>query len=154
MASERILEIKRRLERGKARLESLYGSVPPDGWERTVYEKPAVWTARDLLAHFVSVERSMLDLAKNLAKGGKGAPEGFDYDEYNRREQESYRKRSPQELMELFVESRNLTLKWLDGVTDEQLDRTGRHPGLGDVSLESVLASLHGHMLLHWKDLK
>jgi hypothetical protein len=154
MTSARILELNRKLERNKQRVQDAFGALPPEGWNRKVYDDPAVWTAKDLLAHFVSAERSLLDLAKNIAAGGRGAPEGFDREEYNRREQAAYRLRPPREILDLFTESRDLTLQWLNKLKEEQLDRKGWHPGFGDATLETVLEGIHGHILLHLKDFK
>jgi hypothetical protein len=154
MTSERILDLTRKLERNKKLVHDAFGSLPAEGWNRKVYENPTVWTVKDLLAHFVSTERTLLDLAKNIAAGGRGAPEGFDRDEYNRREQAAYRLRPPQELLDLFFESRGLTLQWINTLSDEKLDLTGWHPGLGEATLETIMTGIHGHILLHLKDLK
>ncbi|MBE3043295.1 hypothetical protein IMZ48_12135, partial [Candidatus Bathyarchaeota archaeon] len=39
-------------------------------------DDPAPWTARSLVAHFLSSERELLRLLQDVASGGPGAPEG------------------------------------------------------------------------------
>jgi hypothetical protein len=153
MASRRISDLQRRLERNKLRVLGVFGKFQPPDWDKSVYEKPAVWTARDLLAHFVSAEKELLVLAQNLAAGGKGAPEGFDYNGFNRTEQEKYRSTKPEELIGMFAESRDKTTAWAAGLTDGQLDNKGRHPAMGEVTLEAVLEAVCGHVLLHLREL-
>jgi hypothetical protein len=154
MTSERILDLTRKLERNKIRVQAAFENIPAEGWNRTVYENPAVWTARDLLAHFASAEKELRMLAENIAAGGAGAPEGFDYNEFNRREQEACRKCAPEELLRMFLEARDANLQWVNNLDEEQLDSKGRHPAMGEVTLEALLTAIHGHILLHLKELK
>ena len=118
-----------------------------------MYEDPIAWTLRDLLAHFVSAEKELRRLAENIAAGGMGAPDGFNYNEFNRTEQEAHRSYGPEELLRMFLQSRDSTLGWMSNLTEEQLNRKGRHPALGEITLESVLAAIHGHILMHLRDL-
>jgi hypothetical protein len=153
MTASRIQDLKKKLERNKARVLAAFVNQPDENWEKPVYEKPARWTARDLLAHFVSSERMLLTLSKDIAAGGKGAPEGFDYDEFNRKEQEAYRSHTPTDLLQQFIQSRDSTLEWMNGLSEAQLDRKGLHPALGEVTLEETLAAMHGHILLHLREM-
>jgi hypothetical protein len=153
MTSPRIQALKNKLERNKIRVLAAFVNLPDDGWEKAVYENPDPWTMRDLLAHFVSAERMLLTLAKDIAAGGKGAPADFNYDEFNRTEREVYRSHAPAELLQMFIQSRDSTLEWMNGLNEEQLDRKGLHPALGEVTLEDLLAAVHGHILLHLREL-
>ncbi|OGO08769.1 MAG: hypothetical protein A3K46_03305 [Chloroflexi bacterium RBG_13_60_9] len=153
MTSQRIQELFKRLERNKSLVLRTFANVQPDGWGKAVHGKPGAWTLRDLLAHFVSSERMLLKLSKDIAGGGPGAPEGFNYDEFNRKEQETYRAHEPEELVRLFGEARDSTLEWMGSLVEGSLDRKGRHPALGEVTLEAVLSTIHGHILLHIREL-
>ena len=153
MTSSRIQDHQKRLERNRSLVLKTFSNVRPGGWSKTVYEEPTPWTLRDLLAHFVSAERALRELAENIAAGGEGAPEGFDYNAFNRREQNVYRAYSPEELLRMFSESRDSLLEWSGTLTAEQLDRKGRHPAWGEVTLSDVLSAVHGHTLLHIRDL-
>ena len=153
MPVSRIQELKNKLERNKVRVLAAFVNLPDDGWDKRVYANSAPWTLRDLLAHFVSAERMLLKLSKDVAAGGKGAPEGFDYDAFNRKEQEAYRSHAPADLLQMFIQSRGSTLEWINGLSEEQLDRKGLHPALGEVTLEDLLAAVHGHILLHLREI-
>src|SRR5688500_731232 len=63
----------------------LFGSLSSVDQQAHVHgEGDAAWRARDLLAHFVTIERSMHALFRNLIEGGAGAPDDFDLDRFNR----------------------------------------------------------------------
>jgi hypothetical protein len=153
MPASRIQDLKNKLGRNKVRVLAAFINQPDENWSKVIYAEPARWTMRDLLAHFVSSERMLLKLSKDIAAGGKGAPEGFDYDEFNRREQEAHRSHTPADLLQMFIQSRDSTLEWVNGLKEDQLDRKGLHPALGNVSLEETLTAVHGHVLLHLRDL-
>jgi hypothetical protein len=153
MIVSRIQDLKNKLERNKVRVLAAFVNSPAGHWDRPVYQTPLRWTARDLLAHFVSTEQAMLRVMQDIAAGGRGAPEDFDYDEFNRREQERLQPDSPEELLRLFGRARDATLEWMGGLREEQLDRRGLHPALGEITVEQMLAAVHGHALLHLRDL-
>ena len=153
MTSNRIQEVLRKLDRNKSLVLRTFANVQPDGWDTAVHEKPGSWTLRELLAHFVSSERMLLKLSKDVAGGGRGAPPGFDYDAFNRKEQEAFRLHTPEELLKMFGEARDATLVWMGGLVEGALDRKGNHPTLGEVTLEDLLSAIHGHILLHIREL-
>jgi hypothetical protein len=143
-----------RLEKGRLRTQQVLGSLAPELWAQTVYEEPAVWQVRDLLAHFLSAEEKLLELARSVAAGEEGAPAGFDYDAFNAAEQERLKGRSAEALLPALDEARRATLAWLSTVSDDELDRVGRHPALGEVTVETMVTAIYGHQLLHMRDLQ
>ncbi|MGB7537168.1 MAG: DinB family protein, partial [Anaerolineales bacterium] len=92
-------------------------------------------------------------LSKDVAGGGRGAPEGFNYDSFNQGEQEKYQSRTPEELLRMFGAARDSTLDWINNLVEGLLDRKGNHPALGEVTLEQMLSAIHGHILLHMREL-
>jgi hypothetical protein len=154
MPSPRLEEIIGRLEKGGRKTNEIFGKLTPEQWQRVVYDEPPVWTARDLLAHFVSAEDSLLKLAQDVAIGGAGLPEDFDYDAFNAEEQARLRDQSPQQLLPALNAARQKTLDWVRALDDAQLDREGRHPALGDVSLETMLVAIYGHQLFHVREVQ
>jgi len=102
----------------------------------------------------VSAEERLLELAKDVASGGEGAPVGFDYDAFNAEEQKRLKNKSPEELLRALDEARRATLEWVQNLEDGQLDRVGRHPALGEVSLEVMITAMYGHQLLHMRDVQ
>lgn len=151
--SEKREALKERLQKGLDKTLAIFGSIQPGQWEAVLYEQPYPWTVRDLLAHFVSSEEGLRQLAQDIAAGGPGAPEGFDYDAYNRAEQERLAGVPPEQLLADLKTARQRTLEWVATLTDEDLDRVGRHPALGEVNLETFINAIYGHQLMHMRDL-
>jgi hypothetical protein len=152
MPSPRLDEIIAKLEKGGRKTNEILGALTPEQWQRVVYDDPLVWTARDLLAHFVSAEGSLLKLAQDIAASGAGLPEDFDYDAFNAAEQTRLRDQPPQQLLTGLNAARQETLTWARALDDAQLDRVGLHPVLGEISLETMLVSIYGHQLFHMRE--
>ena len=154
MPTPRIESLLSKLEKGRSKTQQTLASLPPDQWARTVYQEPFAWEVRDLAAHFLSAEENLLELAQEVASGGQGAPAGFDYDAFNAEEQQRLKNKSPEELLQALDEARRATLEWVRTLQDAQLDQVGRHPALGEVTLEIMLTAIYGHQLLHMRDLQ
>ena len=154
MPSSRLESLVTRLEKGRLKTRQTLEALAPEQWSHIVYAGPADWSVRDLLAHFVSAEVNILELAQGVASGGAGAPSGFDYDAYNAAEQVRLREQRPEELPRALDEARAETLAWARTLDDAVLDRVGRHPGLGDVTLETMITAMYGHQLLHIRDVQ
>ena len=154
MPTPRIESLLSKLEKGRLKTRQILSSLIPDQWTRTVYQEPSTWEVRDLVAHFVSSEARLLELAQEVASGGQGAPAGFDYDAFNAEEQQRLKNKSPEELLQALDEARRATLEWVRTLEDAQLDQVGRHPALGEVTLEIMLTAIYGHQLLHMRDLQ
>lgn len=151
--SQRKEELVARLRKGLEKTLAIFSSISPAQWEAVLYEKPYPWTVRDLLAHFVSAEEGLLRIAQDIASGGPGAPEGFDYDAYNAAEQQRLAGIPPEQLLADLQAARQRTIDWVVSLKDEDLDRVGRHPALGEVTLETFINAIYGHQLLHMRDL-
>jgi hypothetical protein len=154
MQTERVKSLIAKLEKGIGKTEEILGSLAAEQWSGVLYDVPQGWTVRDLLAHLVSAEGRLLQIAQDVAAGGAGAPPGFDLDAFNAEEQTRLADRSPEELLPALAKARQVTLDWVRTLEDSQLDRKGRHPALGEVTLETMIAAIYGHQLLHMRDLK
>ncbi|RME31166.1 MAG: DinB family protein [Thermoflexia bacterium] len=151
--SPRREELIAQLQKGLAKTLAIFSSITPAQWNVVLYEKPYPWTVRDLLAHFLSSEEGLLQIAQNIAAGGLGASEGFDYDAYNAAELRRLAGIPPERLMEDLKAARQRTIDWVASLKEEDLDRVGRHPALGEVTLEIFINAIYGHQLLHMRDL-
>ncbi|MDW8067542.1 MAG: DinB family protein [Anaerolineae bacterium] len=151
--TERVKALKERLQKGMDKTLAIFGSIQPGQWEAVLYERPYPWTVRDLLAHFVSSEESLLQMAQDIAVGGTGAPEGWDYDAYNQAEHRRWAGIPPEQLLANLKAARQRTIEWVATLRDKDLDRVGRHPALGEVNLETFLNAIYGHQLMHMRDL-
>jgi hypothetical protein len=141
-----------RLEKGRQKTQEIFASFTPGQWQQVVYPQPA-WQVRNLLAHFCSAEQQLRTLAQDVADGGPGAPADLDIDRYNATEQGRLEGLSPSSLLALLDQERGLTIAWVRSLGDEQLDRVGRHPVLGQLSVEAMITAMYGHQLLHMREL-
>lgn len=149
-----VKQVTARLRRGRARVLSTFQQCEDDDWEQIVYRQPTPWTVRDLLAHLVSAEIGLFSIARDVAEGGEGSPEGFDYDGHNATEQARLADCKPSHLLKELAKAREETIQWAAGLAEHQLSLIGNHPGLGKVDLETMLNAMHGHQLLHLRDLQ
>ena len=152
MSGTRVDALIARLEKGRSKTRETLDGLGPDQWQTIVYPDPC-WTVRELLAHFVSAEERLLELAQDVAAGGAGAPEGFDFDTFNGEETARLTDQSPQALLAALSAARQHTLDWVGTLRESQLDQVGRHPALGQVTLETMITAIYGHQLLHIRDL-
>jgi uncharacterized damage-inducible protein DinB len=152
MPGPRVEALIAKLEKGGRKTYEVLSELAPAQWRQVVYAEPYPWSVRDVLAHFVSSEGWLQRLAQDVASGGAGAPEGLDYNAVNAQDYKRLADRSPQELLEALVAARQATLDWVRTLEEADLDRMGRHPSLGQVSLETMLTAIYGHQLLHMRD--
>lgn len=154
MTTARVESLLAKLEKGHRKTLEIFAALNPEQWAQIVYEDPHVWRVRELLAHFVSSEEALLKVAQDVAAGGPGAPAGFDYDAFNAQEQERLKDHSPRELLTALDRARQATLAWVGTLDDDALDRVGRHPALGQVTLETMILAIYGHQLMHMQDVR
>jgi hypothetical protein len=152
MTNPRADALAARLEKGRQKTFEFFSRLTPEQWQITVYPQPA-WQVRHLLAHFVSAEQELLALARSIAAGGPGAPPGLDVDRFNADEQARLEGQSPSSLLDMLDQARRETIAWAAALDADQLDRLGRHPVLGEVSVETIVESIYGHQLIHMRDL-
>ena len=150
----RIDELVARLRKGGRKTTEILGGLGDDQWRLVLYKGPPAWTVRDLLAHFLSAEEALLRLAQDVAAGGPGAPDGFDYDAFNASEQSRLAGISPGQLLADLATAREATVAWVAALDEADLDRTGHHPVLGEITLETFVNSIYGHQLMHMRDLQ
>lgn len=151
MSQPRIEELVALLEKGRGKTREILSALTPEQWQQVVYPEP-VWRVRDLLAHFLSAEEELLALAQNVAAGGTGAPADFDFDAFNQEAVSRLADRSPQDLLLALDKARQRTIDWVRTLDESQLDRQGRHPALGEVTLETMIKAMYGHQLFHMRD--
>jgi len=151
--TERRKQLRARLEKGIRKTAEVFDALDEAQWQTVLYHEPYPWTVRDLLAHFLSAEEGLLRIAQDIAGGGPGAPDDFDHDAFNAAEQERLGGIPRQQLQSDLEAARSRTVDWLAQVDEADLDRIGRHPALGEVSLETLVNAIYGHQLLHVRDL-
>jgi hypothetical protein len=145
--------VERLSDEGRKTVDFFHG-LQLDQWDLPVYTEGSCWSARQILAHFISSERAFNLLIEDVLQGGKGAPEGFDIDRFNEREVAGMFQISPQELLSQFKGQRERSAVLVSRMEVADLSRTGRHPFLGQTSLEDIIKLLYRHNQIHQRDIR
>ncbi|HEY7331607.1 MAG TPA: DinB family protein [Candidatus Limnocylindria bacterium] len=140
-----LAEARAALERGPAVLRDLVSGVPLE-W-LAARPTPEDWDARAVVCHLVYVEESdWLVRTRMIVEVGPGTPfPPVEHGDQTAR----YPGVSAAELVDRFADLRAANLGGLDtlDVGPDDLDRTGTHPTLGEVTLRQLLATwvVHDH---------
>ena len=133
---------------------SLFAGLADDEWNIEVYTEGETWTIRNVLAHFVTAERGLVKLFERIRTTGEGVPEDFSIDRANAAQQAKTKDLSPQELLEQYKEVRSDSVAWTLSISDDDLEKEGRHPYLGVTKIREMLKTLYVHNQLHYRDMK
>lgn len=132
----------------------LFTPLTPRQLARPVYTETIRWNVRQVLAHLITIEKSMHWLFRNLLDGGPGAPEDFDIDRFNRSQPSKLDHLSLVELTARFQAVRAETITIVESMTDADFDREGRHPFHGQGRLERFIRWAYEHQRLHEDDVR
>jgi len=131
-----------------------FAALTPEQWQKTVYGEEGPWTARSILAHFVSAEQGFLKIFPSIRDGGPGAADDFDIDRFNASQQAKLAEITPAELLARYQSTRVEMVAFAASLTEDDLQKRGRHPALGVTSLGEMLKLVHLHNTMHLRDLK
>ena len=120
MSERKELIIKRLQEEGAKTVE-FFRSIPENNFQQQVYTTGPQWDARNLLAHFVSAERTFAFYGRDILNGGEGAPEDFVIDEFNETQVGRMKTASASDLIEQFEEARASTIHLIESMSDADL---------------------------------
>src|SRR5512142_1678549 len=128
-------------------LDSLLRGLPETWTNRN--EGGETWTAFDVVGHLLHGERTdWIPRARRVLESGESRP--FDPFDRNAQERES-RGKTIDQLLDGFARARSANLaelrRWNLGPA--QLQSKGRHPSLGTVTLEQLLATWAAHDQTH-----
>ena len=143
-----------RLETAGDETIGYFASLTPTQLQTEVYTEEVRWTARQVLAHLVTIEESMHWLFRNMLAGGPGSPENFDVSRFNRTQPQKLDHISLPELLDRFRAVRAETIGIVAGMSDTDLDREGRHVFLGHDRLERFVRWAYEHACLHEDDVR
>jgi hypothetical protein len=152
--SGRIDDIVARLEEGAEATAAFFVSLTPEQLAVQVYAEGAQWNVRQVLAHLVTIERSMQWLFRDILAGGEGSPQDFDLERFNRSQPARLDALSLDVLLALFAVTRAETVAIVEGMADGDLDREGRHAFLGVDRLERFVRWAYEHARLHEEDVR
>lgn len=142
------------LRKGGEETVSFFESLTPEQLETRVYQDGAQWTARQVLAHFITIERSMHRLFENLLSGGEGAPPDFDVNRFNLRQTQKMEGLDMHALIPQFRLVRQETIAIVEKMTDADLDRQGWHPFHGTGKLERFIRWAYEHARIHEDEIR
>jgi DinB superfamily len=120
----------------------------PDGWI-SAHEGGKTWSPFDVIGHLIHGERTdWIPRARMILDHGEACA----FDKFDRFAQlRASEGKSLAGLLDEFVALRQQSLRDLDALrlTDKDLDRRGRHPELGVVTLRQLLSTWVAHDLDH-----
>ncbi len=152
--SDEIQRLARRMEKDGRKTIAYFRGLPEDAWERRVYTTGSEWRVRDVLAHFVSAERSFKLLIADIAAGGEGAPRDMDIVEFNEEEVPKLDALPVEELLTAFHDARKDLIALTVSLAPDDLAKTGYHPWFGDVELQQMLKLVYRHNMIHLRDIR
>ncbi|MDA1330439.1 MAG: DinB family protein [Chloroflexi bacterium] len=142
------------LEReGKKTLE-FFEALQPQDWSVEVYSDGDAWKVHNLLAHFTEVEGSISKLIERILKGDPGVPQDFDIDRWNARYTMEMSELGQDYLMAEFARRRVATVEMARGLTNADLEVSGRHPFLGPSQVKDMLKLMYLHLQIHQRDIR
>lgn len=149
-----VAELVQRLKSEGEKYAAFYEGLTDEQWRKEVYTEGSVWTVRSIFAHLVTAERGFVKLLPSIRDGGPGVSEDFDIDRYNASQQEKTRDLTPQELLEQYKSVRAEMVAWVSSLDETDLDKTGRHPFLGQTTLREMIKLVYLHNQLHYRDVR
>lgn len=152
--ADRRTEIIAKLEENLKNSISFFRSLSDDHLSIQVYTDGAKWTVKQVLAHFITIERSMHWLFKDILSGGSGSPDGFDVDRFNLTQTKKLDGLTVEELIEQFKSVRGDTIVIVRGMTEQDLNREGRHAFHGHGKLERFITWAYEHTRMHEDDIR
>lgn len=142
------------LQNGLDQTLDFFRTLTPQQLATEVYRDGDRWRAKQVVAHFVTIERSMHWLFRNMLDGGEGSPAEFDPDRFNRKQVPKIDHLPLETLLAQFKEVRNETIEIVRQMSDADLDRTGRHAFHGRGTLERFIRWAYEHARLHEDDVR
>ena len=149
-----VAELAEKLRSEGAKLSDFFASLRDEQWQVEVYTEGAVWTIRSILAHLVTAERAFVKLFEQVRQTGAGVSQDFSIDRYNASEQDKTKDLTPHELLDGYRAVRADMIQWLSTLSDSDLEKTGRHPFLGETTLREMVKMIYIHNQMHYRDLR
>lgn len=143
------------LRASRDRVADLYRALPPGALGVRVYDDGARWTAKQVLAHLITIERTMPLLWKSLLAGTSAASSAeFDLERFNRAQPAKLDPLTIDELLARFDDVRAASIERVAALSEDDLTRVGVHPFLGEGTLERFVAWAWVHADGHLADVR
>ncbi|MEJ2660886.1 MAG: DinB family protein [Desulfobacteraceae bacterium] len=152
--TDRRSEIISELEKSLHAAIAFYRSLKPEELGLKVYQDGESWAVIQVLAHLITIERSMQWLFNNILSGGPGAPLDFDIERYNRSQPRKLFKFDLEALIQQFYLVREATISIVRNMDENDLDREGRHAYHGHGRLERFIRWAYEHQRIHENEIR
>lgn len=146
--------ILKRLQEEGQKTAAYFGTLTLEQYQQQVYTTGPLWRVRDLLAHFVSAERTFLFYGRDIQAGGPGAPLDFVIDEFNATQVAGFTEADTADLIKQFLTAREHTVTFVSQMTEADFNRIGRHPWFGQVPLGNMIKLIYRHNMIHERDIR
>lgn len=110
------------------------------------------WGAVEHIAHLKDFDEVSLDRVEQILQSDDPQLSVFDSD--LRAIELDYHAQDPRQTVEAFETLREMLVNRLDGLSEEEWQRTARHPGLGSITLEALIQRLDQHDAQHFRAIK
>ncbi len=151
--SERKSALMLRMREEGEKTVAFFRGLAPDAWDRRIYADGPAWTVREIMCHFLNVEEGLQALVRDVLAGGGGAPDGMDIDSYNAEHVAQMAHWKPDDLITAFAETRQGTIEVFQTAQESDFDRMGRHPLIGNRSLEDLVRTIYLHNKNHQREI-
>ena len=130
-------------------LENLLGTIDDERLRR----RPAAdrWSPLEILAHIADLEIADFRSRAQLAAAGRPIETGIDPEAWVT--EREYNKKDPAEVLQGFGKERELSCRWLRGVSETDLESGIDHAKLGRMRCGDFIAAWRMHDLLHLRQL-
>jgi uncharacterized damage-inducible protein DinB len=147
---DEIAKIERKIVAARARLLETVERLDEAAWEWRPGDER--WSVRLTLAHVGAAQWSHLEVARRLVAGEPVDIPGFELDAWNNAQVAKRHDWPVERVLADLEAAQGATLAFLAGLSIEELDITGRHPALGEVSVRQVLRVVAVHDGMHRRD--
>jgi uncharacterized protein (TIGR03083 family) len=155
MLEERKAHLCRKLAQSRQELMAVVAKLGEAQWQLPAYaEENAGWQVADLFRHLVMAESSMVQLIGQICQGGTGVPDDFDLDRYNAAMVRRNKEKTPADLLTEMASNRNQLLQVVEALTEEDLQKKGRHGTMQIMTVDEILRMIAFHDKLHAKDIQ
>lgn len=147
-------KLDEKLAQGREALLLFLEALDGEEWHLVVYDEPVVWTMKDVVAHLIQAEKSMVRLMDGIRQGEPGTPEDFDLAAFNQKGIARLGDRSVGELMEELAAARRQTITFMDGLQADDWGKAGRHAIGQLLTLQEISRLIGLHERGHLRDMQ
>jgi hypothetical protein len=150
---DELAHIQKRLKDEGEKTVAFFDALKPEEWERQVYTTGSGWRVGDILAHFISAEKAYQHYLEDVIKGGTGAPDSMDIDQFNEAEVATM-KELPQELLQDYQQVRQATILMTSELENDDLSKIANHPWFDEREIGWYLKLIYRHNTMHRMDIR